>query len=461
VVSGTYDYDTVAGVRKTVLVLEVNGETVDERVAAMRVEEERRRAEAEAATYRPLSSPIDGLDCPLKVIAFRNEAGKGVVVLKRLDTQEYVTLRLALLAKEDQSWVRTEWRRVSASGTKPPPEVEDSFREVTTVPTEIAHDETVDLLPLFRSSDHVISGEWTRSGNSVRCAAGENSRIVIPVHVNGTYEIECEFCRHTGNDVVLLMLPVGNTRCGVAIDAEIGKVHGMSTNDGAPTVVQTDGPMRNGVRHRLSVLVTAEDAVVGVRARLNGDLLFDWSGSSENLVLHANDTLPDIRMIGLMVWNSEVEVTSLTMRLRQGGTAYRLPDKIWRSPLRVIADQPPTTIDEECVSWNGRKYWLSRVPMQLNQAQALAVELGGRVLTVSSPEEEEFLTTVGGQRRYWLAGWRRPNKSLPWRDDQNEILRYVGGWSAKEPSADGWNLKFSTGEDQACIEWGEEYPEGE
>ena len=99
----------------------------------------------------------------------------------------------------------------------------------------------------------------------------------------------------------------------------------------------------------------------------------------------------------------------------------------------------------------------------------------GRLLTISSSEEEQFIQERGSGKRLWMAGWRPPNRQAAWRDERGRTLKYLGTWAPRQPdtwrniqwhlaivtSQDfrGWDdVEASGGELHACIEWGEEYP---
>ena len=106
----------------------------------------------------------------------------------------------------------------------------------------------------------------------------------------------------------------------------------------------------------------------------------------------------------------------------------------------------------------------------LTEAQNLAHRLKGRLLTISSKEEDEFIATHDAGRSLWLSGWWRHDLKQ-WRDERNRPLRYLGPWSKGEPHDDpnqsrlhrwparlGWSNQRRQDSFHACIEWGEEYP---
>lgn len=103
----------------------------------------------------------------------------------------------------------------------------------------------------------------------------------------------------------------------------------------------------------------------------------------------------------------------------------------------------------------------------------MATQLKGRLLTISSPDEEKLLFEQGRGLDLWMAGWCPPDRK--WRDERNRPLRYLGHWARFEPNnwrgvqtqlrivtkdVTGWDdVETQWGGIHACIEWGEEYPE--
>jgi hypothetical protein len=141
------------------------------------------------------------------------------------------------------------------------------------------------------------------------------------------------------------------------------------------------------------------------------------------------------------------------------------------SPLSEVIDNPTPDVAKQCLTWNGRKYFISEKPLLLPDAQSLATRLKGRLLTISSAEEEEFILAQGRGLALWMAGWQPPE--MNWRDERNRPLRFIGTLQPRtlpiKPVATnltiftagdrrGWNALGPIGTNicHACIEWGEE-----
>jgi hypothetical protein len=160
------------------------------------------------------------------------------------------------------------------------------------------------------------------------------------------------------------------------------------------------------------------------------------------------------------------------IRVKRDSKALRLADD-WGNSLYPVADGPPREIADKCLTWNDRKYFISDKPMSFIAAQRLATNLKGRLLMLSSAEEEKFLLGEGRGLFFWMAGWRRTGDTQ-WRDERSRPLRHIGKWCRGQPQGAYRELHLLLctnpnelgvhdaepwfGVAHACIEWGEEYP---
>ncbi len=214
-----------------------------------------------------------------------------------------------------------------------------------------------------------------------------------------------------------------------------------------------------------------EDNVV-IKTSMDGTPLVTWTGKVEELSLPGSHAIPLSNGIGVAVWGSSVAVKSWKLRLLPGGRAYRLGDD-WTNPLLEVAKDPPAEVRESCFDWKGRKYFISDAPMSLPETQAFTKRLHGRMLTISSAEEEKMIFAEGRGRALWMSGWCGSDRQ--WRDDRNRPLKYVGKWAllngVRQPdntegienqlriiTADslGWDDIQAGSGAHVCIEWGEE-----
>lgn len=306
---------------------------------------------------------------------------------------------------------------------------------------------------------------------------------MVPVVVTGSYQATFKFTRRTGKEAVSFILPVGDTQCSLVLDSWTGTISGIDLVDNTPidrrvgtSAIRTPQPIVNGVVHTLSASVVQSGTNVTIDARLDGQRLINWKGSVARLSLHAPRSMPVPHSFGISFWNQVGDVHELTLELKKGARGYRLRDD-WKNPLSEVASKPAPDVAKQCLIWKEKEkyYFVSEKPMSLPDSQRLATKLNGRLLTISSAEEEKFVLDQGRGLWLWMAGWRPPDGTLAWRDERNRTLRYIGTWGSREPDDPinqthlglltgndpkrGWNDFPSGWTVHACIEWGEEYPE--
>ncbi len=160
----------------------------------------------------------------------------------------------------------------------------------------------------------------------------------------------------------------------------------------------------------------------------------------------------------------------LELKLKKG-SGFEL-DGLTLNPLGLVAKAPPKQIEGKCLDWSGRKYFISDKPMNFAEAQRFAARLQGRMLTISSLEEEVFIKKQGRGLVLWMSGWRHHGGNV-WRDENNCPVAFFGRWAQFNPQLTyaetqlsiftsptskwvGWNDHPATDALHACIEWGEE-----
>ena len=349
----------------------------------------------------------------------------------------------------------------------------------TNDPPSLPTETWIDLLQLVKTPDHAVMGQWSRQPQGLVSETLLRSRFMAPVAVSGSYEATCRFSRRSGKEAVTFILPVGQTNCAVMFDGWGGTLSGLYLVDrkgpqvmaGTPAVARRASPFANGVPHQAKISVMQDGQKIAIKATLDEESLVDWNGTLSQLSGAEHYRLPNPHAIGVCTYDSILEVHDLKLRLASDGRGYRLGDD-WKTPIDDIASQPSPEVAAGCRTWKGKHYFLSGIPLSLTDAQYLATQLKGRLLTISSAEEEEFIDSIANDVPIWMAGWRP--FGLSWRDERNRPLQYTGRWSVNQPDnargeqnqlqiqtkdKQGWDDVHSyCGGIHACIEWGEEYP---
>lgn len=337
-----------------------------------------------------------------------------------------------------------------------------------------------DLLAMVKLPDHVVCGNWKQSPTGMLSSdPSVMPAVMIPVIIDGGYELDLEYARMSGKESVSITVPVGAGRTSIVTSGWGGKFHGLIEVDRVPLpeldsdsgAITSPGTLENLRRNRLHIDVDVKNNEGHIQAVLNDQHIVDWTGDVQRLLPLTDAAMPCDRVPCLHSWISSADFRSLRLRLKPGARAVRLGDD-WSNPLTVVRDAPPVEIVDKCLKWNDRSYYLSDVPMHLTEAQSLASRWNGRLLTVSSQAEEDFLAANDGGRTFWTSGWRRWDDKQ-WRDDLNRPLRFLGGWSRTKPLDSethsrlilwpcglGWSNEQRQATAYACIEWGQEYAPG-
>ena len=138
-----------------------------------------------------------------------------------------------------------------------------------------------------------VTGQWMRNKEEVgagpRPPALRCSVLVLPVAVQGDYDLEGQFTRVAGKDTVGFVCPVTTRQCDVSLSAFFGQYHSLGTFDGKgpddpknPTRLQP-GILTNGRKYTLlaGVRLKGEDAAVDIC--LDGSPLIRWSGKQSSV----------------------------------------------------------------------------------------------------------------------------------------------------------------------------------
>ena len=113
---------------------------------------------------------------------------------------------------------------------------------------------TQDVLKLLIPARHTAWGSWQKSRN--RLTTKQWSGIMIPISLHGSYDLQMQFVRLSGNNEISVLFPVGANRCqlflGFSLD-ENGRVRSANRSRGGGRVHWADNravrlPHDGGVR---------------------------------------------------------------------------------------------------------------------------------------------------------------------------------------------------------------------
>ncbi|KKK64403.1 hypothetical protein LCGC14_2984540, partial [marine sediment metagenome] len=97
---------------------------------------------------------------------------------------------------------------------------------------DLPQGEWVNLLASVDAEEDRVRGDWRFVNNQLTNAGQEFSRLMLPVSLEGSYDLMTEFVRLSGKDTVCLVLPVGQRACRLCLSGRQGAVHGLENIDG-------------------------------------------------------------------------------------------------------------------------------------------------------------------------------------------------------------------------------------
>ena len=179
----------------------------------------------------------------------------------------------------------------------------------------------VDVLDMVDLSRHAVVGEWVRRGDEIATTKRvPRSRVMIPVVLDGSYDLELRYTSGSGS-ITGLVLPVGQGACKLIVGGYNGSTSGLELVDGkaanqnASTAMHGKIPL--GQKHRLELHVQ----VFGDRAIVEVDLdtrkLIRWKGPTTSLSLGSDWTLPHAAP-GIVAYDQVTLFHSARLRVHSG-----------------------------------------------------------------------------------------------------------------------------------------------
>ena len=162
-------------------------------------------------------------------------------------------------------------------------------------------DRCIDLLSSVDVMRDRVTGEWTRDEDEVTTTGG---KILMPVVLEGEYDLTVSFTRLEGDNTIAVVLPIGERRCIVVLSGWNGQTSGIESIDGkeAHSNPTTKHPsvLINGRRYTLVAKVRRHQGqTASVEVLLDKAVLASWQGKESSLDLRGEWQLPQIRRFAL------------------------------------------------------------------------------------------------------------------------------------------------------------------
>ncbi|HEX3997032.1 MAG TPA: hypothetical protein VHX65_00605 [Pirellulales bacterium] len=193
----------------------------------------------------------------------------------------------------------------------------------------LPRDRWVDVLGLVDPARDRVNGDWARKGDQLSCTSKEDSRIAIPVVINGGYDFEVEFTRTLGTGDAVALLSANAHGCSASLGAWSGELSGLMMVDGHDAnnsnnpIVVRPGTLENGHRYRLLVRTRLlADHRASIDVSLDGRPYFPhWEGDDASLSYQRDWVMPDSKRLGLGAYLSEITFHSARLKMVSGDAA--------------------------------------------------------------------------------------------------------------------------------------------
>ena len=148
--------------------------------------------------------------------------------------------------------------------------------------------EWVDVLGAVDLDWDTVSGDWRRDGADVTTGPIPYSRIMLPVELEGSYDLKAEFTRLQRDDrSATILFPVGRRTCLLHLGAwsihGLERIDGMITGDRLNPATRRPGLLINGQRYSVTLAVRLDGGKAKIDVTLDGQPLISWSGRQESL----------------------------------------------------------------------------------------------------------------------------------------------------------------------------------
>lgn len=224
----------------------------------------------------------------------------------------------------------------------PPPQAPSTSKAEPSTAQTLPLNEWIELLPQVDVKRDAVLGRWERKGEAVGVTTLpqnlENGRLrlMLPVIVQGSYELEYEFTRDAQSALTTVILPVGSQGCDLLLGFSEEK-NGLEVVDGCSL---HDSPaartrrLEEGRHHRARVNVDLQNENAAIRVVLDDEPLLEWAGKQQTLAHHANWSLPDANRLG--VGGTNTSFHRVRFRCSAGTARWAVP----ASPPAVVEATP-------------------------------------------------------------------------------------------------------------------------
>ena len=144
---------------------------------------------------------------------------------------------------------------------------------------------------------------------------------MLPVKVEGEYDLRATFTRQEGDDV-LVGLPVGSHDCTLGLGCWNGSVHGLGKIDGQDAdhnpATRRPGKLNNGEQYHILVKVRLNDQAASIKVLLDDEQIIQWEGQESSLASWDRTVIPQKQQFGFLVHDAKVTFHSAELCMVSG-----------------------------------------------------------------------------------------------------------------------------------------------
>jgi len=207
----------------------------------------------------------------------------------------------------------------AAAGSKPPPPPAAPPRGGVP-PGLVPPGEWVDLLEYADLERDRVSGDWRQEGNDLVVTGKGDSSMMLPIVVDGAYEIEVKFTRTDGIGPVTIPICLRTIPLRVVLGdgtqktplSALERVTNWPCCPANPTA--RPGTLQNGRTYTVTVLVQPTGGKYFVQVLLDGSLHVECESKQTYLGLQLRNLLPKLKRPGLGAGDCTVRFRSARLR---------------------------------------------------------------------------------------------------------------------------------------------------
>ena len=159
---------------------------------------------------------------------------------------------------------------------------------------------------------------------AVKASGTSIARIMLPVKVQGSYDLVVAFTRDRAEMGLAIILPVGARACTLILD--YGQATGLDMIDGR-RVEREDrkwhrGKISCGEKHTVLVKVRLQNEFAAIEAFLDGAPLVQWQGKEPSLSANYDWSLPQPHRIGLAASGDLVTFHRVRLHMVSGTASW-------------------------------------------------------------------------------------------------------------------------------------------